>query len=255
MIFSIVIGLVIALVILAIIINAIQQNKERQEAEKRTEMAKYKVIIEETESLLMNVGNIPVSKQLILVLHQRVLDAVKAMSLLSPDSSELRQRLRDAETRVQGVTTDEKVQVEEKFTLPDDDRATIALIQGIKKLRSALRAEHTKGKVDTHLFMNEDKRLDKLQLQINVESLMKRGQSAKQTQMLGSARQYFEKALATIDAQANKDEYALKRKAEITTELAEITDKLKSSNAKDRLKKEAAEKDDLDVLFQPKKKW
>ncbi|MER2492853.1 hypothetical protein [Catenovulum sediminis] len=255
MIFSIVIALVVALVVLAIIINAVQQHKEKVEAEKRSEIAKYKNIIEETESLLMSIGNIPVSPQLVLVLHQRILDAVKNMYEIMPESTELRQRVRDAEGSVQNMDPTEKVQSEESFVLPDDERATIALIQSIKKLRNALRAEHSKGKVDTHLFMNEDKRLDRLQLRINVESLMKRGQSARQGKMLGSARQYYEKALATITSQAIRDDYTNTRKAELDQILATINEELKNTNARDRLKKQAEEKDDLDMLFQPKKKW
>ncbi|EWH12144.1 hypothetical protein DS2_00435 [Catenovulum agarivorans DS-2] len=255
MIFSIVIALVVALVVLAIVINAVQQHKEKVEAEKRNEIAKYKAVIEDTESLLMNIGNIPVSNQLVLVLHQRVLDAVKNMYELMPESNELKQRVRDAQGRVQSMDPNEKVQSEDSFALPDDERATIALLQSIKKLRSALRAEHSKGKVDTHLFMNEDKRLDRLQLRINVESLMNRGQSARQGQMLGSARQYFEKALSTITSQPVRDDYINQRKAELEKTLAEINEELKNSNARDRIKKQAEEKDDLDMLFQPKKKW
>ena len=255
MIFSIVIALVVALVVLAIIINAVQQHKEKVEAEKRNEVAKYKAIIEDTEALLMSIGNIPVSNQLVLVLHQRVLDAVKNMSELMPDSTELKNRVRDAQSRVQSMDPNEKVQSEESFQLPDDERATIALLQSIKKLRTALRAEHSKGKVDTHLFMSEEKRLERLQLRINVESLMKRGQSARQGKMLGSARQYFEKALATITGQSSRDEYSTQRKAELEQILTEINEELKNSNARDRLKKQAEEKDDLDMLFQPKKKW
>lgn len=255
MIFTIVIALVIALVVLAIIINAVQQHKEKIESDKRNELAKYKHTVEETESLLMNIGNFPVSSQLILILHQRLLDAIKAMSDLMPDSTELRQRLRDTQERVKNISADQAQTNEDNFTLPDDERATIALIQGIKKLRAALRSEHTKGKVDPQLFMTEDKRLDALQLRINVESLMKRGNMAKQSQMLGSARQYYEKALATIDAQALRSEYANQRKADLTKLLQEITEQLKNTNEKDRRKKAADEEDDLDVLFQPKKKW
>lgn len=255
MIFTIVIALVIALVVLAIIINAVQQHKEKIESDKRNELAKYKHTVEETESLLMNIGNFPVSAQLILILHQRLLNAIKSMSELVPDSTELRQRLRDTQERVKNVSTQQPQVNEESFNLPDDERATITLIQGIKKLRTALRSEHTKGRVDSQLFMTEDKRLEALQLRINVESLMKRGNMARQSHMLGSARQYYEKALATIDAQALRSEYANQRKVEITNLLSEITEELKNTNEKDRRKKAADEEDDLDILFQPKKKW
>lgn len=255
MIFYIVIGLVIALVVLAIFVNAVQQHKEKVEAEKKQELTKYKKIIEDTEDLLMNAGSIPVSKQLVLVMHQRILDAVKAMAEIMPDAPEMKQRLRDAENRAQSIDNIDKVQSEENFALPEDDKAIIAIIQSIKKLRALLRAEHTKGKVDTHLFMNEDKRLERFQLKINVESLMKRGKGAQTGNMLGSARQYYEKALATIKAQPIKDEYVTQREQELETTLTQIASDLKSANTKDRMRKAAEEQDDLDVLFQPKKKW
>lgn len=259
MIFTIVIALVVALVVLAIIINAVQQHKEKVETEKRNELAKYKNIIEETENLLLNIVDIPVSQQLNIILHQRILDAVKSMSELVPDSSDLLQRLADTENRIKNINTQKpsttNQNAEEEFTLPDDERATISLIQGIKKLRSALRAEHTKGKIDSQLYITEDRRLDILQLRINVESLIKRGNLARQSKMLGSARQYYEKAIATMDAQNNKSDYSAKRKKEVAQILQSITEELKTSNTKDRLKKQADEQDDLDILFQPKKKW
>jgi len=143
----------------------------------------------------------------------------------------------------------------EKIVLPENDKQIIALVQGIKKIRNLLRSEHSKGKVDTQIFLNEDKRLEKLQLRINVESQAKRGMAARSANMLGSARQYFEKAIATLSAQTYSDEYISSKKAEIENLLEEITNELKVTNATDRKKKAEQEQDDLDVLFAPKKKW
>jgi len=73
--------------------------------------------------------------------------------------------------------------------------------------------------------------------------------------MLGSARQYFEKALQTISDHGSTNEYTTTKKAEIVAKLEEIATELKSTNAKDRERKAKSEEDDLDMLFQPKKKW
>ena len=51
MIFTIVIVLIVVLVLMAIGANAVQQHKERQQAEKRAELAKQKAIIDETEDV------------------------------------------------------------------------------------------------------------------------------------------------------------------------------------------------------------
>ena len=73
--------------------------------------------------------------------------------------------------------------------------------------------------------------------------------------MMGSARQYFEKAIAALDSQNSPDSWALQRKAQLQEQLKEIQDSLRSANAEDRAKRAEEEKDDLDELFAPKKKW
>ncbi|WP_017445026.1 hypothetical protein [Gayadomonas joobiniege] len=255
MIFTIVIALVVTLIIVAVVMNAIQQHKEKVESERRNEIAKQKTIIEETENLLLNLGTIPASPNLVLVLQQRILSAVQTLHSLVPDSLEYKQRVADAQARIQTLDAQPETLNNDDFTLPDDERAIITLLQNIKKLRAAIRAEHSKGKVDTHLFVSEDKRLDQLQLKINIESMMRRGQTARHSKMLGSARQLYEKALSTLQNQLVNSDYVSRKRQEIESILEQINQELKNSNDQDRLKRAEKEKDDLDVLFQPKKKW
>lgn len=124
-----------------------------------------------------------------------------------------------------------------------------------KKIRSTLKSEQSKGNIDAQTFSKEDQRLDAMQLKINIESLVKRGTQAQNKEMLGSARQYFEKALQTLATHPIKTEYVAKKQSEISSQLADISDSLKSTNAQDAAKKAKNEENDLDVLFQPKKKW
>ena len=124
-----------------------------------------------------------------------------------------------------------------------------------KKLRVVLKSEQAKGSLDAQTFMGEDAKLDSIQLKINIESLLKRGNAAFSKEMLGSARQYFEKAQQTLANHSTTNEYVVSKRAEIESRLEEISNHLKSSNAQDRAKKAKDEEDELDVLFQPKKKW
>lgn len=73
--------------------------------------------------------------------------------------------------------------------------------------------------------------------------------------MLGSSRQYFEKALQTLASHPLKTEYVATKQVEIANRLAGISDSLKNTNAQDAAKKTKSEENDLDILFQPKKKW
>ncbi|MBN7825089.1 hypothetical protein [Bowmanella dokdonensis] len=253
--FTIVIILIVALIIIAIVINAIQQHKEQVEAERRAELAKQKSIVDETEDVLIAAAQMPVSQQLILILHKRVLNALEAMYELNPKAMDLKQRVKDARERVNAIKPENLPPPTDNFLLPDNDKQIIIFIQGVKKLRTLLRSENAKGKVDTHVFLEEDKRLERLQLKVNVETLAKRARAAVQSNMLGSARQYYEKAIVALNAQANQDEFTIARRQELEHQLQDIQDNLRNTNAADREKRRDAERDELDELFAPKKKW
>jgi len=252
MIVSIIIVLIVALIVIALWVSAVQQHKEKQETERRKELTKQKKIIEESEDVLLNSANIPMSGAILRVIQRRIYDALAEMVQLSPSSKELKNRLNEAKTRIENqVESNES----ESLALPDNDKQLIALIQGIKKLRAVLRSEHGKGKVDSQTFVAEDKRMEKLQLKINIESQIKRGLSARSANMVGSARQYFEKAYATVSAVPYSDDYVNAKRQELEGYLEAISTELKASNATALKKKTEQEQDDLDVLFAPKKKW
>ncbi|MEH6395761.1 hypothetical protein [Pseudoalteromonas sp.] len=252
MIVSIIIMLIVALIVIALWVSAVQQHKEKQETERRKDLTKQKKIIEESEDVLLNSANIPMSENILRILQRRIHDALVTMVQLSPSSKELKNRLKEAKERL-GNPLD--ATNSENLVLPDNDKQLISLIQGIKKLRAVLRSEHGKGKVDSQIFVAEDKRLEKLQLRINIESQIKRGISARSANMVGSARQYFEKAYATVSAVAYSDDYITGKRQELEGYLDAISTELKASNATALKKKAEQEQDDLDVLFAPKKKW
>jgi regulator of extracellular matrix RemA (YlzA/DUF370 family) len=253
--FYMVIGLVVALIIAAIFMNAVQQHKERVEAEKRTELAKLKSIVDETEDVLVASSQFPISQQLIYIMHQRIFGALKVMLELNPKMPDIKQRVKEADDRSKTIDVTKSPPPDEAFNLPNNEKQIIVYIQGIKKLRSLLRSENSKGKIDTQTFLVEDKRLDKLQLKVNVETLVKRATQASQSNMIGSARQYLEKAMGALEGQAEPDEYVARKKQQVSQQLQEISDNLRNVNASDRQKKTDEEKNELDELFAPKKKW
>lgn len=255
MIFSIIIVLVIALVIIAVIMNAVQQHKDRLATLKRAEFAKLRSMLEDTEEILLNAANVPLTNAIITMLLKRIAYILEAMVELEPSSRDLKSRLSDTQKRLEELGKNPSSQGTENIVMPDAEKQIISLIQGIKKLRTILRAEHARGNVDTQIVVYEDRRLENLQLRINVESQIKRGNQARSNHMLGSARQCFEKALATLSNANYADDYIQTRRLEVMQILEQIAEELKEGNARDRLKKEEAENNDLDVLFAPKRKW
>lgn len=253
---SIIIGLIVVLIIFVVGVGAVQQHKEKQESEKRTKVAKQKAILDESEELITNLGNLPSSPTLITILNQRSLNAVKAMQALMPEVKGVDDRIEKLNARLQASQDLAANQTkEEPFVMPDNDQQILTILQCIKKVRATLKSEQNKGTLDAQTFTKEDHRLDAMQLNINIESLLKRGKQAQSKDMLGSARQYFEKALQTLAKHPIKTEYVATKQSEISSQLSAITDALKNTNASDAAKRAKSEEDELDLLFQPKKKW
>lgn len=254
MLVPLIITLIIALVIIAIIVSAIQQHKERLATLKRAEYSKLRSVLEETEELLVNSANVPLSPAISQMLLKRTAFSLRAMVELEPGARDLKQRLQETESRLTDANADNSA-FSDNVTLPDNDQQLIGMIKGIKRLRTVLRAEHARGNVDTQMVIQEDRRLEVLQLRINVESQIKRGNQARSNNMLGSARQYFEKALTALTGTPHQDDYTTTRRSEVLQALEDIATQLKEGNVRDRVKKEEKENKDLDELFAPKRKW
>lgn len=254
MLLTLIITLVVALIIIGVIVSAIQQHKERLATLKRAEFSKLRTMLEDTEELIVNAANVPLSPALSQMLLKRIAFTLKAMVELEPGARDIKQRLQETEKRLTDANADNS-NFSESVTLPDNDQQLIGMIKGIKKLRTVLRAEHARGNVDTQMVLFEDKRLENLQLRINVESQIKRGNQARTNNMLGSARQYYEKALTAVTNSPHQDDYTATRKSEMIQALEDIVIQLKEGNVRDREKKEGKENKDLDELFAPKRKW
>lgn len=254
---GIIIGLIIALIIIVVIVNAIQQHKAKLEKDKRTKVAKQKAILDENEELLLNLGNLPSSPILVNILNKRSVNALQAMVQIMPEAKVFKTRLQEFEARLKASSenVDTNNSSDENFTLPDNEAHLVSILQCIKKLRITLKSEQTKGEVDAQTYTKEDHRLDGMQLKINIESLLKRGSKAYSKEMFGSARQYFEKALTTLTEHPLQSEYTKKKREIVESQLEDITSALANTNAKDAEKKAQDQTDELDLLFQPKKKW
>ena len=254
MLVTLIITLIIALVIIAVIVSAIQQHKERLATLKRAEYSKLRALLEDSEELLVNSANVPLSPAISQMLLKRTAFTLRAMVELEPGLRDLKQRLQETESQLTSTNADNST-FSDAVTLPDNDQQLIGMIKGIKRLRTVLRGEHARGNIDTQMVIQEDRRLEVLQLRINVESQIKRGNQARTNNMLGSARQYFEKALTALTNTPHQDDYTSTRKSEVMKALEDIATQLKEGNVRDREKKEEKENKDLDELFAPKRKW
>ncbi|WP_416308455.1 hypothetical protein [Neptunicella sp. SCSIO 80796] len=253
--FTIIIILIAVLLLTAVVVNAIQQHKQKAEAEKRGELVKLKTIIDEAEDTLLAAEYLPVSSQMRVILYERMIAAMQQSLQLNPKILEYKKRISELEESKQQVQVVETDATNFNISLPENEKQIILLIQGIKRLRIILRSENHKGTINSDVFASEDRYLDRYQLKVNMETLSRRIQSSLQNKMLGSARQYLEKAIAALKNQPNQDDYVVSKKADFENQLTNIHNTMRNANAEDTARRVEEDKDELDELFAPKKKW
>ena len=247
--------LIVALVLVGIIVNAVQQHKNKMENERRAEVSKQKSIVDNTEAALLASEQIPISQRLIFILQRRILGALKAAKNIGDNVTGSNQRIKTVEDSLKAIELNTPPPSEDSFQLPQSDKQVIQFIRGIKTMRALLRAEFKKGKIESRVFVAEDKLLERLQLRANVDTLIRRGDTAIKNNQLGSARQCLEKAIGALAAQPNPDEFIVARQAQLEDQLLNIEKNLKTANSRDVAKKEESERNELDELFAEKKKW
>ncbi|PSJ47958.1 DNA repair ATPase [Zobellella endophytica] len=243
-----------ALLFLVIIYNIIQQYRQKQEAEKRALLLKQKNIISETDELLLNASQLPYSKALMLILHNRIHACLQIMQQNDPRNSQVETRI--GNIREQLTQLKDHYQMEsEGLKPPESDQHAIHLLQVVKRLRAVLRAEHNKRKVGTQTFIHEDRRLELIQLKINLSNLIKRARMAFENRENALARQMLEKGLKVLEPLPDKDEQLKRIEETLQARLDELTNKQSKVQQEQQEREEQQESSELDMLFQPKRKW
>ena len=242
------------LLLLVIAYNMIQQYKQKQESDRRLTLSRQKHIIDEADELLLNAGRLPYTKTLVLLLQNRILDALRIVAQANPSLTSVQQRIQDITAQINYVQANYQNNEESVFRTPDSDRQALQMLQLVKKIRTVVRIEHNKGKIDPQAFVAEDRRLELLLLKINIANLMQRALDARVNRQFGSAKQMLNKGIATLAAIHDKDAWLITREDDMRTSLREISEQLEQANQKELIQMQE-KKDDLDVLFQPKRKW
>lgn len=255
--FTIIIISIAVLLFLVIGYNISLQYKRKAATEKRQKIVKLRKIIEEAEELLVNSASLPYSKILTMVIQKRMYDALLGILQLDPSLQQVRQRLGNVKSQIEQIKANPSKTEHMSFRSPTNDREAIVLLQQIKKIRSVLRSQHAKSKLNTQTFILEDRKLELMQLNVNIDNLLKRAFEARAARQFGSAKQMLRKGIDTLNTITDKNEYLNQKYQSMLGLLEEINAQL--SEASDDDLKERQEKEDskneLDLLFQPKQKW
>ncbi|SON49077.1 DNA repair protein [Vibrio tapetis] len=252
------IGLIIALVailfVLVIGYNIMLQYRMKVETTKRQESTRHLAVIDATEDLIGNAHHMPYSKELLVCLNQRIMDALQAMFELDPKNKQLKSRIANMQTQIDQVKSNYEGGDANSFKVPSSDKQAIIMLKLVKRLRETIRSEHNKGRFDTQGYVAENARLEQIQVRINIENVIKRANDSVLRGQVGTAKQLLKKG---IDALASKnDSYSSQAKEKLQGMLDDLEQKRQSKDAQDMMQREEKERNnDMDALFGEKKKW
>ncbi|KJF94550.1 DNA repair protein [Photobacterium angustum] len=248
-----VIGLIGLLLALIVGYNVIIQYRQRLESIKQQELAKHIAIIDATEELIGNAHHLPYSKELLVCLNQRIVDALQQMSEASPSDRSLTHRIKNVSEQITHLEANYSNADITPFKVPNTDKQAIGMLQLVKRLKTVIKSEHSKGRMGTQAFVNENARLESIQLRINIENVVKRANEARIKGQIGTAKQLLKKGIDVLSAK--NDNYANQAREKLQLMLDEIDNKQSMNYEQERQQQLDKDQDDLDVLFQPKRKW
>ncbi|MGF1679856.1 DNA repair protein [Photobacterium makurazakiensis] len=248
-----IIGLVSLLLILIVGYNIIIQYRQKLESSKQQELARFIAIIDATEDLIGNAHHLPYSKELLVCLNQRVLSSLESMYEVDTSDKSLPQRIKNVGEQIRQLQENYSNADVASFKVPTTDKQAIGMLQLVKRLKVVIKGEHSKGRMPTQAFVAENARLEGIQLRINIENVIKRANDARIKRQLGTSKQLLKKG---IDALATKnDTYANQAREKLQQMLNDIDNSQSRNHEHERQQLMDKEHDDIDVLFQPKRKW
>lgn len=100
--YTIIIILIAFLIVCGIGATAVQQFNERKAELKREELSRQRVVYEETEESIVAALQMPVSQLLIALMHQRSINALKAIYAHS-QTAELESKINDIKNSLKGI--------------------------------------------------------------------------------------------------------------------------------------------------------
>lgn len=252
------IGLIIALVAVLLVLvlgyNIMLQYKMKAETARKQESSRYLQIIDATEDLISHAHHMPYSKDLLVCLNTRILDALQSMHELSPENKQLAQRVENVKQQIKQLKDNFEGGESTNFKVPTSDKQAIVMLKLVKRLRDTIRSEHNKGRFETQAYMAENARLETIQIRINIENVIKRSNDAIVRGQPGTAIQLLRKGLDVLSTR--NDSYSTQAREKLQTIYDELENKRQTKNAEDLHQiEEDQRKNDMDALFGEKKKW
>ncbi len=256
MLITIAVMFIVLATFLLIIVNMFSDYASRRDQDMRIVVTHARNLIAETEELLLNQNQISYSKTLVLVLHYRIIRALRKIAASKVESADgsVQERIANEEKLIADLKTNYHDDV--AFRPPENDTVAMNQLRTIRRLRAILKNELRQGMpMDPSEVQKEDRRLYLLVLKVNISNLVQRVLEMKRLKQLGTCRLLIQKGLDVIHKTNVKDDW-IAEKADLLNQLRQGLDAESSrQQKKPEDAKATEEKKEIDMLFGDKKKW
>ena len=259
MLITIAVIFVVLATFLLIIINMYSDYVSRREQDLRMVTAKANNVVSECEELLLNQAQLNYSKTTFLVLHYRIIRALKRCAQIShgEEFENLNQRITSEERSITELMN--KSDTVSAYKAPENDHQAITQLRTIRRLRKILKTEIRAGiPINVTELQREDRRLYLLVLKVNISNLIQKVFEMKRLNQSGSCRQLILKGLEVIQRCGIKDGW-LTEKADLLHNILNALDAEHKAKAapppSEEEEKKSEDKEEIDALFGDKKKW
>ena len=255
MLVTIAVIIIVLATFMLIIYNMYSDYMSRRDEDLRILYTRCRNIVSETEELLINQYQLPYSKTIVLILRNRILNALKRMKG-DPAARGIEERIAEQQRLINDIQAHYKEYL--AFRNPENDNIAIMQLRTIRRLRKIIQSELRAGTpVDVNLCQKEDRRLKLLVLKINISNLIQNVTEMRRLKQVGSCRTMITKGLEVIRRSGIKDNW-LMDKSDVLTQMLHDLEKSVRERSQEEMEKasEKSETDaDLEEIFGDKKKW
>lgn len=225
----------------------------QQEIDKKLLISKQKEIINETDDILLNVTQVPYSSQLVIILQTRILSALKQILTATPNAIQIKQRIEGITEQIKNSQATPPT--EPSFTPPKDTAMALKMLKVLRRLRKIIRIEFNRGRMSQIDLVREDKRLEIMIFKIQFSNLLRNIDECELTKQFGTMQQLIASGLNSLHKLNIQDAWLESVQEHLTTKLDELNREISAKHLQEAQQERAKEEDDIDMLFQPKKKW
>ncbi|MFT5808377.1 MAG: hypothetical protein ACI9LG_002683 [Moritella dasanensis] len=237
---------ILIIVFLIVIFAIIRQVRQVMATKRRQVIAIQRKIIEETEDVLKYSTSLSFSKQIEILLLERIITSLKAILKVDPSHHKLKQYISDQHSKKISVKVSTYHNV---FIEPNNEREAIDLVRHISALRKMLRQEHAQANISTMDCIAEEQKLERIRVKVRLCNALGRASTFFDEGKFHTAQKALKKVLESIEPLENKDEYIIEGLEQGHTLLRKVNDKLAELATKSEDKNIPEDATSLDILF------